>query len=1577
MFIPTINNHSFTHSLIHSFTHLQECPAEDLWGETEANTWASIGCGNGFQRRFCGPNGQWTEQYDFSSCYCTPQSGWPLTLSGSTVTRSCPAGFMSRTCNVDGSWSEIDYSECMCKGVDGFSNTPLNTLATIACHDADGLPDSRYNQTRFCGANGEWTDIDQSQCPVKWCPTVQSWYSVPVGLYPTTVTLGCMSGYRTRVCNINGVWGPVNTDNCRCTYEDDTVETLTELEPGKSYSTDCGVGFRTYVCNAESGYFDPVDLDECFCKSDDIFSQTKAGLLASFSCGVGVAMRKCGVDGQWEVSTMDNCFCQNDDVWPQTHPGHSVSVLCDLGFRRRTCGINGHWESADDSSCQCSENGRVASYGQSIYMACGVGFTRYECGDDGHFKAPETNECQCASEEKYGRVWPITPAGSVTATITCMNGEAVMRTCSAVTGLWQDLDAQTCRCTAEDVWEEKGVGEIATAPCANSAGTRRRQCYGNQWGPVDDSECMEPCVYYKDDSEGEDIIVPVGQNITVPCYVNMEGMRTYVCQRNVEIGKSVLVLAESNCTRLACLSESPADPEHPFVYVGETETVPCALGFTGTRTRTCEAGAQWGEFNIDNCEYVICDAISIDDKLFTPTRAGQYATVDCPSFHYGNYSLYCNEYGQWDSTYQDNCQLLRCPQEGSLPESDAGTKITVSCPSDYTGSAVRTCNTDGTWSEPDLANCTPLSPTVRTIPFNGMTHVSRTPSAVLLSSLALQAPYDACNITVRAVNDADEQFQLRVNVTKTEMVGRHRNGALFADFVVSEEEGEFGEPAYLGYGEYEMTFPACWRAINTAVVPEEEIKVVFHTAPVPPSAPSILEVEYGESTFTVHFNASTTMDDAYPVIAYYLAFQPPVLPEVRVDASARSFGPFAYVPGELTLLLRAESALGLSSPDVMVAYSFDELIADPEQHIAMEMAAPELALVSQVYSEASTTATVTVAVAVPEAVRAFAPLLTLTCNDEAVTPATALQAALYTTSAPAGADFTVTCYFTLGTTSGQAASLVVSVPAAPSEGVSTLPYSAVELTAVESHAQEVSLSWTAATLNTETPIDGYRVECRRQGEMEYTLAFLATALQATFSAAQFGLGPVECRVAATSLAFDYDHYNWSAVAVIALHRVTAENVAVAVQSGAVTVRVDVTAPACVPAEVVVRAQNEVVATAPLTCGPAGEEGIMTGLVTGLTPSTAYDVEVIVPSLGISQTTAVSTTAATVETLAVEVVEASATAASLKVTASSPDVFYCVAATTPVSAEQLQAQIDSGLHLDEFVPATPVTEATVYLLDLHPATAYAVTCIARYARTTVTMPTLFTTTATDTTLAVLEVTEVTPGSRLPAFLLTFNSHIQLAADASLWVHCGGLYTEVALTFPVAAIEGVYSNQLRVDLAQSDLALLPAGTTCTMGFTSLAAVQRLHAESSSDLLGDASYMYTFAVTEDGMQPVLTTLTVLDTAIAGEELSLMGISEVVFPRADFSYNVVCSQYDQTTVSRTFSTEDHPIRVVTNGALQELAFYVGLLPYQHQCELLLPAGMLVDAMMNPAVLSGVEADSEGRWVIAFTAPASVPERR
>ena len=71
-----------------------------------------------------------------------------------------------------------------------------------------------------------------------------------------------------------------------------------------------------------------------------------------------------------------------------------------------------------------------------------------------------------------------------------------------------------------------------------------------------------------------------------------------------------------------------------------------------------------------------------------------------------------------------------------------------------------------------------------------------------------------------------------------------------------------------------------------------------------------------------------------------------MLPEVRVDANTFSFGPFAYLPGSVSLLLRAENAYGLSSPDMEVPYDFNDILTD--ESVRVKSMAPILSLESQV-----------------------------------------------------------------------------------------------------------------------------------------------------------------------------------------------------------------------------------------------------------------------------------------------------------------------------------------------------------------------------------------------------------------------------------------------------------------------------------------------------------------------------------------------------------------------------------------------------------------------------------------------------
>ena len=1555
-----------------------KCPAEGIWGETDAGTYARAGCGNGFIRRLCGDDGQWTDTYDRSACYCSPQSGWQLTLSGETAIKSCPVGEMTRTCDQWGTWGPIDSSKCMCEALDGFDVTPVKTRAEAPCFDADGVPDPVNKQYRYCGADGQWGEVDQMQCPVKWCPTVQSWYKVPVGSRPTTVTIGCMHGERSRVCNVNGVWGPVNIENCHCMYSTETQEDIL-LPPGSSYQLPCSVGERVFTCNSESGYFDPVDLSTCKCGADGQFATTPAGELASASCSSGTATRICSLDGEWEERDIRNCFCGADGVWRQTEPGSTVSVLCDVGFRLRECSDYGFWETAHQDTCKCSEDGREADFGTAVSEQCEEGSVHYVCGADGHFAEPDISSCFCPSRYEFGLVWNRIQAGQQSYSLTCMNGASVRRTCSAVNGHWEDLDATTCRCETMDVWSGVGVGEYATAPCINhSTGIRRRQCYGYQWGPIDDSECQEACVY--NFGNGNVTYVAVGDTLQVSCYVNMDGAMTYECQRDETTGQSVLTLKESTCTRLACVNDA-----NELVNVGESETSPCNAGFSGNKTRTCLSGALWSEFDLSGCKPLICTTtvvervefphiqgpIVLENVTFPYTLANTTADVECPTGYHGALRLLCDIEGHWGTEVINDCVLNECPAEGEWPATKAYENYTLTCPSDYTGTWTRACQADGTWEELVVpATCIPIPPTVKTVPYPGMTHVSRAPSAALFSSLAIKAPYSDCTVDVVSTTDETERYELRVNVTKTSMIGRHRNGGVFADFALPESADIHDLSNYLGYGEYKMIFPSCWYALNNATIPETPLEVTFTTTPVPPSAPANVVLEYGSETFTVHFDAPLIVDAPYPVTAYYLAFQPPVLPEVRVDANTLSFGPFPYLPGHVTLLLRAENAYGLSSPDVEAPYDFNEVLMDAGDRVGIKSAAPILSLVSQEPQENSVS--VTVMVSVPVALHPFVNYLDVTCNDEAVEGFSSLEAARFTTAAEAGSDLTVTCYFTLGGTSGLHASLTIPVIA------SETPYGAVSVTAKEEEASLLHLQWTQPDLFSTTPIRAYIVQCRLQDQTEFSTSHFVTALDAVVSVAEFVPGPVECRVAASASLSLPEQPNWGYVSVSEVHSIQASDLAVTVEPHAVDLTVRVTSPYCVAASAVVLLENREMASQKLNC----EESVMTGIVAGLKPETAYTVVIKVPSLGVEEIIEVTTQALQNESLSVELVEDSITSSSavLSVTTSSPDAVYCIASTQPISSEQLIQEAAAGLLDDLFVPASSeayTTTHSVYLQDLMPHTRYAVTCLARYSLATMLHTSLFTTASTKSPLLVREVTTLTPAGRVPSFLFQFDGAIQLGSEASVWVNCGGMTKTYELEEMM--IEGVNHSQLRIQLQDEALTLLPAGTLCSLGFTSLDAVQRLHGEDTRDLLSETPMpsgtdraRFEFTISQDAMSPVLTVL--LAAELEEDKVLVATVSEEVVTLSPFTYQLECSRRGESTVQRSFDSTSHPLIVRMGSEARkgytDMLIHTGFLPHLHECVIRFPAYALGDAVQNPIVCEGEDCS------VSFVSRVSAPDQ-
>lgn len=1429
----------------------------------------------------------------------------------------------------------MDYSNCRCEAVDGFEATRVDSYAEAYCLDMDGVPDEEHKQTRYCDPEGRWGAVDQSQCPVKWCPTVDSWYKVPVGHTPTIVRLGCMSGERWRQCNLNGVWGPVNTDNCDCVYSpSEGAEAL--LRPGDSYSLACSLGERVYKCNEESGYFDPVDLSSCLCEGDGRFATSKAGELASAGCDFGTATRFCSLDGFWEEVDNSHCSCPASGVWPQSEVGQEHSVLCDVGFRSRVCNGLGHWEEAVEDTCKCVNERFEARLGETVMEACEEGEIRHVC-QTGHFEEPDRSTCFCAMRKEFDMLWNRVPAGASSPEITCMNGARVARGCGLDTGKWEDLDVEACRCTKEEGWTEAGVGEYSYGSCSgHSKGVSRRMCYGTQWGLVDESMCVKDCRY--DGGDGAIQYVPVGETLNVTCYVNLDGARSYECRHNEETNESELVLVSDTCARLSCES----DLEPIYVDVGNSETRPCIEGFTGSRTRTCLQGGVWSDYDLSGCQPILCKPTTRGELKFGYTLAGVMAEAECPAGYSGAKKLLCNLQGEWEGEVVDDCQQNFCPAEGEWPSIPALSSHTAACPAEYVGTWTRACLADGTWEEAVIPeSCVPVPPVMKTIPFEGMTHVSRTPSVSLFTSIAIRELSADCPVSIVSVENPEEAYTLAVNATKTLMKGRYNNGGVFADFVLPADADVYDVSNYLRYGEYKVVFEPCWRALNNALVPDAALEVKFHTTAIPPSAPTHLTLQYLSNAFEVHFQAPQFVDEPFPVTGYYLSFQPPVLPEVRVDATATVFGPFPYVPGHVTLLVRAENAYGLSSPDVEVAYDFDDILMDAA-HLRLDIDAPTVSLVRQVKVEGGVE--VTVAVGATEAMAPFAGYFDVTCNDEALPKITSAYATEYTltTALP---EVTVACRLALGGAQSAETTQTFAVEAQDAE------YGALALTAAEETALRVKLSWTRPALFSAQPIKAYAVQCKRVGEV-YEQTQYTTAESIVVDARPYAPGPMVCRAAAvSSMEASVEGLPWSEATVEVLHVISPEEVTVHSEAKGTEIVVRVEAAYCVDVTCTVQSTLQ---SATQTC--EGQTAVV--VLSGLQLGTEYQVAVSSQAAELSEVLAIATAAEQENVVELAEARVFAHSAAVEVTLSVPDRVYCTAHTQPVHAEALLEKLAGGMLSDLLVPQAPATTATVVLTDLAATTAYSVTCVTVLSHTVVSKPVFFTTVAEEAPLTVVAVSAA--GDRRDYSLdLLFDSRVELEEGAALAVSCGGRREILPIVVSEATQPYVYA--VHAQLFPETVEGFKAGARCALRFASLSTVRRY---GSGTLLsatpfpgGEAAYAFT--VTTDGVAPVVKAI-VSPSNLFGDVAALATTTETLAIPERFAYTVQCSRLGVATATHAYTEANG--RIVQSGA--ELLFRTGFLPDHHDCQLVIAKHLLQDAKGNHATC----AESEGNCVLAFS---------
>ena len=342
-------------------------------------------------------------------------------------------------------------------------------------------------------------------------------------------------------------------------------------------------------------------------------------------------------------------------------------------------------------------------------------------------------------------------------------------------------------------------------------------------------------------------------------------------------------------------------------------------------------------------------------------------------------------------------------------------------------------------------------------------------------------------------------------------------------------------------------------------------------------------------------------------------------------------------------------------------------------------------------------------------------------------------------------------------------------------------------------------------------------------------------------------------------------------------------------------------------------------------------------------------------------------------MTMELREASVTGSSavLDVATSVPDAVYCVAAKSLVAPEELVAEVSAGILEGQFTSMG--TQHTVFLQDLEPRTHYYVSCVARHSLATTSQADLFTTASAVSPLRVRSIESVAPESRLPTFRFTFDGSVKLGSDPAIWVACGGMTQRFTLS--EEAIEGAKHDQVRVSLRGEER--LPAGASCSLGFVSLEAVQRLHGEDASVLLDakpmpDNSERFEFTVSVDAMEPALTTLLVAE--LQEENVLLATVTEPLTSLEPFSYELRCSQRGEETVHRVFDSASTPL-VMRSGfearkGYVDVVVFTGLLPHLHDCELRLPA-TLGDAVQNPVACERDGADC----VVSFVSRVASPD--
>ena len=167
----------------------------------------------------------------------------------------------------------------------------------------------------------------------------------------------------------------------------------------------------------------------------------------------------------------------------------------------------------------------------------------------------------------------------------------------------------------------------------------------------------------------------------------------------------------SSSNDIIIIPECPSNGDWYETKSGETATLSCPIGYSGSRTRLCKDGTWQDEIN--TCTKNTCSA----EGDWPETKSGETATLSCPIGYSGSKTRYCFSNGEWSDKIDGKCEVIKsqssssnvCPPTGSWPETETGKSVSISCPAGYTGSLTRKCNNDQQWDPTATGTCTPIT----------------------------------------------------------------------------------------------------------------------------------------------------------------------------------------------------------------------------------------------------------------------------------------------------------------------------------------------------------------------------------------------------------------------------------------------------------------------------------------------------------------------------------------------------------------------------------------------------------------------------------------------------------------------------------------------------------------------------------------------------------------------------------------------------------------------------------------------------------------------------------------------------